>query len=207
MSRVNMTARHFHRLLAAIFLIIINLAPHQTVQSAESGLSNFGSASVPTKEFQALAKSSRYSDVLGSAYRILDRGSEYGAETGKSLVESLMKHALVRQQAGENLQAEQAAELVVELIERNGGVFDPGLVDSLVFLAASFVVLPNGSVDDVELVASNAPAPMRTLFRKEVRRSIYRPRFVDGEPVATAEHLREEFAGTALAANAKPAGN
>ncbi len=75
------------------------------------------------------------------------------------------------------------------------------------FAEASFVVLPNGSVDEVELVASNAPAPMRTLFRKEVRRSIYRPRFVDGEPVATAEHLREEFAGTALAANAKPAGN
>ncbi|MCH8220523.1 MAG: tetratricopeptide repeat protein [Proteobacteria bacterium] len=135
MSRVNMTARHFHRLRAAIFLIIINLAPHQAVQSAESGLSNFGSASVPAKEFQALATSSQYSDVLRSAYRILDRGSEYEAETGESLVEPLMKHALVRQQAGENLQAEQAAELAIELIERNGGVFDPGLVEPLVFLA------------------------------------------------------------------------
>ena len=75
------------------------------------------------------------------------------------------------------------------------------------FAEASFVVRANGSVGEVELVASNAPVPMRTLFRREVRRSIYRPRFVDGEPVATAEHLREEFVGTALAANAKPAGN
>ncbi len=75
------------------------------------------------------------------------------------------------------------------------------------FAEASFVVRANGSVEEVELVASNAPVPMRTLFRREVRRSIYRPRFVDGEPVATAEHLREEFSGTALAANAKPAGN
>ncbi|MCZ6499363.1 MAG: hypothetical protein O6844_02590, partial [Gammaproteobacteria bacterium] len=75
------------------------------------------------------------------------------------------------------------------------------------FAEASFVVLANGSVDDVEVVASNAPVPMRTLFRKEVRRSIYRPRFVDGEPVATTEHLREEFAGTALPANATPAGD
>ena len=135
MSRVNMTARHFHRLLAAIFLIIINLAPHQTVQSAEPGLSNFGSASVPAKESPALATSSQYSDVMRSAYRILGQESEYEAETGESVVESLMKHALVRQQAGENLQAEQAAELVIELIERNGGVFDPALVEPLVFLA------------------------------------------------------------------------
>ena len=75
------------------------------------------------------------------------------------------------------------------------------------FAEASFVVLANGSVGDVEVVASNAPVSMRTLFRKEVRKSIYRPRFVDGEPVATTEHLREEFAGTALPANATPAGD
>jgi tetratricopeptide (TPR) repeat protein len=75
------------------------------------------------------------------------------------------------------------------------------------FAEASFVVLPNGMVRDVELVATNAPAPMRAMFRKEVRRSIYRPRFVDGEPVATTEHLREEFAGTVLPANAAAAGN
>ena len=150
-----MTARHFHRLLAAIFLIIINLAPHQTVQLAESGLSNFGSASAPAEESQAPAKSSRYSDVLGSAYRILDRGSEYGAETGESLVESLMKHAMVRQQAGENLQAEQAAELVIELIERNGGVFDPGLVEPLVFLA------------QLQQDGGDHPAAMERLYRAQ----------------------------------------
>ncbi len=75
------------------------------------------------------------------------------------------------------------------------------------FAEASFVVLASGRVDDVEVVASNAPVPMRSLFRKELRRSIYRPRFVDGEPVATTEYLREEFAGTALPANAVPADN
>ena len=135
MSRVNIRARYFHRLLAAVFLIIINLAPHQAVRSAESGRGNSGSASAPAEEFQALATSSQYSDVMRSAYRILGQESEYEAETGESVVEPLMKHALVRQQAGENLQAEQAAELAIELIERNGGVFDPGLVEPLVFLA------------------------------------------------------------------------
>jgi len=75
------------------------------------------------------------------------------------------------------------------------------------FAEASFVVRENGSVDHVELLASNAPTPMRTLFRKALRRAIYRPRFVDGEPIATPEFLREEFAGTALPANASPAGN
>ena len=153
MSRVNMTARHFHRLLAAIFLIIINLAPHQTVQSAEPGLSNFGSASVPAKESPALATSSQYSDVMRSAYRILGQESEYEAETGESVVESLMKHALVRQQAGENLQAEQAAELVIELIERNGGVFDPALVEPLVFLAR------------LEQAGGHHPAALERLYR------------------------------------------
>jgi len=75
------------------------------------------------------------------------------------------------------------------------------------FAEASFVVFANGMVGDIEVVATNAPAPMRAMFRKEVRRSIYRPRFVDGEPVATTEHLREEFAGTVLPANAAPAKN
>ena len=75
------------------------------------------------------------------------------------------------------------------------------------FAEASFVVQADGSVDDIEMVASNAPFPLRTMFRKEVRRSIYRPRFVDGEPVATKEHLREEFSGTALPANKTPTGN
>jgi hypothetical protein len=75
------------------------------------------------------------------------------------------------------------------------------------FAEASFVVLPNGMVRDVELVATNAPSAMKALFRKEVRRARYMPRFVDGEPVATNEHLREEFAGIALPANAAAAGN
>ncbi len=75
------------------------------------------------------------------------------------------------------------------------------------FAEASFVVLADGSVSDIEVVASNAPVLMRSLFRKEVRRSIYRPRFVDGEPVSTTAHIREEFAGAALPANAKPTGN
>jgi len=57
------------------------------------------------------------------------------------------------------------------------------------------------------VVASNAPVLMRSLFRKEVRRSIYRPRFVDGEPVSTTAHIREEFAGAALPADFKPTGN
>ena len=135
MNRVTMKIRDFRRPAAAIFLIIINLASHQIARSAESGTSDLGSTPVPAKEFQGHETSNQFSDVAGIASRILGEGSEYGAETGELLIEPLMKHAMVRRQAGENLQAMRVAELVIELIERNSGVFDPALVEPLVFLA------------------------------------------------------------------------
>ena len=135
MNRVHLRIRHFRRLVAAILPIIVAFAPYQIVQSAEPDTSKFNSAAQPAAEFKALATSSQTSDAIRIASRILGQGTEYAAETGESLVEPLMKHAMVRQQAGENLQAEQAVELVIGLIERNGGVFDPGLVEPLVFLA------------------------------------------------------------------------
>ncbi len=135
MNRVTMKIRDFRRPAAAILLIIINLASHQIARSAESGTSDFDSTPVPAKEFQGHETSNQFSDVAGIASRILGEGSEYRAETGELLVEPLMKHAMVRRQTGENLQAIRAAELVIELIERNNGVFDAALVEPLVFLA------------------------------------------------------------------------
>ena len=129
MNRVHLRIRHFRRLVAAILPIIVAFAPYQIVQSEEPDTSKFNSAAQAAAEFKALATSSQTSDAIRIASRILGQGTEYAAETGESLVEPLMKHAMVRQQAGENLQAEQAVELVIELIERNGGVFDPGLVE------------------------------------------------------------------------------
>ncbi len=82
MNLVNFRGKHFHRLVAAGFLIIVILAPHQAVRSAESGVSNFDGAPAPAEKSPALAKSSRHSDVMGSAYRFLGLGSEYGVETG-----------------------------------------------------------------------------------------------------------------------------
>ncbi len=69
------------------------------------------------------------------------------------------------------------------------------------FAEASFVVMSNGHVDNVEVTQSTAPASMLTQFRKEVRRSIYRPRFIDGKPVATPELFREEFSDTVSPVN------
>ena len=135
MNRSSTRIRYFERPAAAILLIIVALVPHQTVRSAESGTGNSDNDPAAAQEFQGLAKSNQSSHEMGFASRILGQGFEYGADSGELLIESLMKDAMVRRQAGENLRAERAAGLAIELIERDGGVFDPALVEPLVFLA------------------------------------------------------------------------
>jgi len=130
-----MRIRYFKRPAAAILLIIVALVPHQTVRSAESDTGNSDSDPAAAQEFQGLAKSNQSSDEMGFASRILGQGFEYGAESGELLIESLMKLAMVQKQSGDYLAATQAGELAIELIEKNGGVFDPALVEPLVFLA------------------------------------------------------------------------
>ncbi|MCZ6537188.1 MAG: hypothetical protein O6838_04765 [Gammaproteobacteria bacterium] len=102
-----------------------------------------------------LATSGQYSDAMGLVSHILDQGSEYGAATRASLVEPLMKLAMVQKQSGDYLPATQAGELAIELIERNGGVFDPALVEPLVFLA------------QLEQDNGNHPAALERLYRAQ----------------------------------------
>ena len=89
-----------------------------------SNTANFENESAAATQIHALAESGQYSDVLELASHILGESSEYGDETRELLVEPLMKHATVRKNAGESLQAKRAAELAIGLIERSGGVFE-----------------------------------------------------------------------------------
>ncbi|MCZ6537187.1 MAG: tetratricopeptide repeat protein, partial [Gammaproteobacteria bacterium] len=130
-----MRIRYFKRPAAAILLIIVALVPHQTVRSAESGTGNSDSAPTPVIEFQAFSTAGQYADALAVAARVVDQASDYQSATRASLVEPLMKLATVQKQSGDYPAATQAGELAIELIERNGGVFDPALVEPLVFLA------------------------------------------------------------------------
>ena len=100
-----------------------------------SNTANLENDSAAVTKFQALSTSGQHSDAMALVSYILSQQPEFESETRELLVEPLMKHATVRKQAGENIQAERAAELAIELIERNGGVFDPLLVEPLVFLA------------------------------------------------------------------------
>ncbi|MCZ6717530.1 MAG: tetratricopeptide repeat protein [Gammaproteobacteria bacterium] len=147
-----MTIRYSYRSAAISLMFVIAFSTLQIARSAapdkqpkegqseaagdlSSNTANLENESAVAGEFQTLGASDEYSDVMGLAYDILAKGAEYGAETRELLVEPLMKHATVRKQAGEILQAERAGDLAIELIERNGGVFDPALVEPLVFLA------------------------------------------------------------------------
>ena len=64
-----------------------------------------------------------------------------------------------------------------------------------IFIETTFIVLANGSVKNIKIVVANASVYMRSQFKKEVRKSIYRPKFVNKKPVNAIEHLREEFVG------------
>jgi tetratricopeptide (TPR) repeat protein len=113
-----------------------------TIEQGETGLPGLGSDAQGTDNgpgsnqlVQALPTTIEQSDISELAAHILEQGSEYGAETRALLVEPLMKLAMIEKQSGKNLQAERTSELAIELIERNGGVFDAALVEPLVFLA------------------------------------------------------------------------
>ncbi|MCZ6687735.1 MAG: hypothetical protein O7C69_08535, partial [Gammaproteobacteria bacterium] len=126
-----------------------------TVGNLNSNTANLENNLAATTKFQALATSGQYSDAMGLVSHILDQGSEYGAETRASLVEPLMKLAMVQKQSGDYLPATQAGELAIDLIERNGGVFDPALVEPLVFLA------------QLEQDNGNHPAALERLYRAQ----------------------------------------
>ena len=125
----------FHRPAATMFLVAGMLFAQQVVCSSEADTTDIDSASTPVIEFQAFSTAGRYADALAVAARVVDRASDYQSATRASLVEPLMKLAMVQKQSGDYPAATQAGELAIELIERNGGVFDPALVEPLVFLA------------------------------------------------------------------------
>jgi tetratricopeptide (TPR) repeat protein len=129
-------ATRFQRRPFEIFLMIfVTLAAQQVVHSAEPDSDSRDSAPAPVIEFQNFSASGQYSDALALAAHVIDQGDDFGAETRALLVEPLMKLAMIEKISGENFKAERAGELAIELIERNGGVFDPALIEPLVFLA------------------------------------------------------------------------
>jgi hypothetical protein len=66
------------------------------------------------------------------------------------------------------------------------------------FVAVSYSVNEDGAVRNLKFVDSNSPKAMNVKMRDAVKRAIYRPRYVDAQPVVTDDlFLREEFSGTA----------
>ncbi len=64
-----------------------------------------------------------------------------------------------------------------------------------------FTVDESGQVDDVEIVSSNAPAPLNRVMRKVMKKSRYRPRMVDGVALAAERvQLQQTFAISSAAA-------
>ncbi|MCH9025719.1 MAG: tetratricopeptide repeat protein [Proteobacteria bacterium] len=124
-----------HRPAATVFLIAGMVFTQQVVRSAESDTTDIDSAPTPVVEFQVLFTAGRYADALAVAARVADQASDYQSATRASLVEPLMKLAMVQKRSGDYLMATRAAESAIELIERNGGVFDPELIEPLIFLA------------------------------------------------------------------------
>ncbi len=125
----------FHRPAAITLLVAGMLFAPQVVCSPEADTTDIDSAPTPAVEFQAFSTAGQYADALAVAARVVNQASDYESGTRASLVEPLMKLAMVQKQSGDYLAATQAGELAIELIERNGGVFDPALVEPLVFLA------------------------------------------------------------------------
>ncbi|MCZ6687734.1 MAG: hypothetical protein O7C69_08530 [Gammaproteobacteria bacterium] len=125
----------FHWPAAITLLVAGMLFAPQVVCSSEADTTDIDSASTPVIEFQAFSTAGQYADALAVAARVIDQASDYPPETRALLVEPLMKLATIQKQADEILGAERAGELAIDLIERNGGIFDPALVEPLVFLA------------------------------------------------------------------------
>jgi len=130
-----MPIKLFHRPAATIILIAVTLSAQQVVRSEESDKTDFDSTPTPVIEFQAFTTAGHYADALAVAARVVDRAADYESGTRALLIEPLMKLATILKQADEILDAMRAGELAIDLIERDGGVFDPALVEPLVFLA------------------------------------------------------------------------
>ncbi|MCZ6499203.1 MAG: tetratricopeptide repeat protein, partial [Gammaproteobacteria bacterium] len=145
----------FHWPAAITLLVAGMLFAPQVVCSSEADTTDIDSASTPVIEFQAFSTAGQYADALAVAARVIDQASNYHSATRASLVEPLMKLAMVQKQSGDYLPATQAGELAIELIERNGGVFDPALVEPLVFLA------------QLEQDNGNHPAALERLYRAQ----------------------------------------
>ncbi len=64
------------------------------------------------------------------------------------------------------------------------------------YVEVRFSVDENGRVRKLKLGDSNSPAAMNTRLRSAVKRAIFRPRYEDGQAVATDNlFFREEFSG------------
>ena len=148
-----MPSKLFHRPAATVFLIACMLFAQQVVRSAESGATDFDDTPTALVEFQAYSTAGRYAEALAVAARVVEQASDDQSATGAALVEPLLKLAMVRQQSGDYVAATRAGELAIELIERNGGVFDPALVEPLVFLAR------------LEQAGGHHPAALERLYR------------------------------------------
>ncbi|MCZ6560702.1 MAG: hypothetical protein O6931_07410 [Gammaproteobacteria bacterium] len=88
--------------------------------------------------------------------------------------------------------------------------FGPGRYENYdnKYAEVRYSVNEKGVVRNLKIVDSNSPAVMNGNMRSAVRGAIFRPRYVDGQPVVTDDlFLREEFAGTTLPVGAIPADN
>ena len=66
------------------------------------------------------------------------------------------------------------------------------------YVAVRYSVNENGAVRNLRFVDSNLPSAMNVRMRDAVKRAIYRPRYVNAQPIVTDDlFLREEFSGTA----------
>lgn len=150
-----MPSKLFHRPAATVILIAFMLFAQQVVRSAEAGATDFDDTPTPLVEFQAYSTAGRYADALAVAARVVEQASDDQSATRAALVEPLLKLATVRQQSGDYVAASWAGELAIDLIERNGGVFDPALVEPLVFLA------------QLEQASGHHPAALERLYRAQ----------------------------------------
>ncbi len=150
-----MLSKLFHGPAATVILIACMLFAQQVVRSAESGATDFDDTPTPLVEFQAYSTTGRYAEALAVAARVVEQASDHQSATRAALVEPLLKLATVRRQSGDYVAASRAGELAIDLIERNGGVFDPALVEPLVFLA------------QLEQASGHHPAALERLYRAQ----------------------------------------
>lgn len=150
-----MLSKLFCRPAATVILIAVMLFAQQVVRSAESGATDFDDTPTALVEFQAFSTAGQYAEAMAVAARVVAQASDDQSATRAALVEPLLKLATVRQQSGDYVAATRAGELAIELIERNGGVFDPALVEPLVFLA------------QLEQASGHHPAALERLYRAQ----------------------------------------